>query len=304
MPLHRLSKIVLGVPDVDAATGFYDDFGLQHLGGGRFATLDGGEQMQLTQRDRRGLVEIGIGCDDPDDLARATHDLDAAGFFPERDGSDVVVTDSGSGARVRVQIAPRYAQHAAYTPQVNSPGLDHRLNERAPGGQRDGRVQPRKLGHVVVGSTNLEASEYLFVDVLGFQVSDAVRRVGKFIRCSTDHHNLMLSAAPVQFLHHTSWQVDDVDEVGRGAAQVVAADATRHAWGLGRHNIGSNFYWYLRDPAGNFAEYYSDLDVITDELNWEPKEWGGRGSTHAWGPEPPAGFFLPPDPVGSTMNGE
>ena len=41
-------------------------------------------------------------------------------------------------------------------------------------------------------------------------------------------------------------------------------------WGLGRHYIGSNFFWYLRDPAGNFAEYYADLDVIADDEPWSP----------------------------------
>ena len=39
-------------------------------------------------------------------------------------------------------------------------------------------------------------------------------------------------------------------------AAMVAADPARHVWGLGRHGIGSNYFWYLRDPAGNFAEYY------------------------------------------------
>jgi hypothetical protein len=23
----------------------------------------------------------------------------------------------------------------------------------------------------------------------------------------------------------------------------------RHVWGLGRHHIGSNFFWYLKDPG-------------------------------------------------------
>jgi hypothetical protein len=55
--------------------------------------------------------------------------------------------------------------------------------------------------------------------------------------------------------------MDDVDAVGRAVAAMVAADASRHVWGLGRHAIGSNYFWYLRDPAGNFAEYSSDLDV-------------------------------------------
>jgi hypothetical protein len=36
------------------------------------------------------------------------------------------------------------------------------------------------------------------------------------MRCSTDHHNVLVQQAPVAFLHHTSWQVDDVDEDGEG----------------------------------------------------------------------------------------
>lgn len=46
-------------------------------------------------------------------------------------------------------------------------------------------------------------------------------------------------------------------------------------WGLGRHYLGSNFFWYLKDPAGNFSEYFSDLDCIIDDELWEPGV--GRG---------------------------
>src|SRR6185437_8650579 len=91
-----------------------------------------------------------------------------------------------------------------------------------------------------------------------------------FMRCATDHHNVLIQQAPVADLHHTSWQVDDVDEVGRGASAMLAADPGRHVWGLGRHHVGSNFFWYLRDPAGNFSEYYSDLDCIVDDALWKP----------------------------------
>ena len=63
--------------------------------------------------------------------------------------------------------------------------------------------------------------------------------------------------------------MDDVDAVGCAAAAMVAADASRHVWGLGQHGIGSNYFWYLRDPAGNFAEYTSDLDVIVDDEAWK-----------------------------------
>jgi len=76
--------------------------------------------------------------------------------------------------------------------------------------------------------------------------------------------------APVSFLLHTSWELDHVDEVGRGATAMLEEHPERHTWGLGRHYLGSNFFWYLRDPAGNFSEYYSDIDCILDDQLWEP----------------------------------
>jgi catechol 2,3-dioxygenase-like lactoylglutathione lyase family enzyme len=304
MPLHRLTKIVVGVPDVAAAVPFYADFGLAHLGDGRFATTDGGEQLELASRARRGLIELGIGCDDAGDLDRISHDLASTGIAHQRHPDAVTVTDQGSGVRARISIASRYQQPPAQAPASNGPGVSQRVNERVPGTLRTAAVRPRRLGHVVVGSTDVEASERLFIGILGFQVSDAVRNVGKFVRCSTDHHNLMVSAAPAQFMHHTSWQVDDVDEVGRGAAGMLAADPARHAWGLGRHNVGGNFFWYLRDPAGNYAEYYSDLDIITEQLRWDVREWGARESVCAWGPKPPKGFFRPDDLAELMMKGD
>jgi hypothetical protein len=49
-------------------------------------------------------------------------------------------------------------------------------------------------------------------------------------------------------------------------------------WGLGRHYAGSNFFWYLKDPAGNFSEYYSDMDCIIDDQLWTPEDLeGARG---------------------------
>jgi catechol 2,3-dioxygenase-like lactoylglutathione lyase family enzyme len=302
--LHRLTRIEVGVTDLEPAIEFYSDFGLQHLGEGRFATADGGEQLWLVAGTRRRLREIGIGCDDADDLERAAHDLGAAGFAFTRDDADVLVTDPGSGVTARITIAARYDQQLLEAPATNGPGWTDRPDLPAPGGRRDGAVRPRKLGHVVLGSVDVEASERLFVDTLGFRVSDTVSGVGSFVRCSEDHHNLMVSRSPEQFLHHTSWQVDDVDEVGRGAASMVRTDRTRHVWGLGRHNIGSNFFYYLRDPSGNLAEYYSDLDIITEALKWEPGVWGPFDGSHAWGPRTPKGFYSPDDVAALMMEGD
>src|SRR5580692_2773604 len=165
-----------------------------------------------------------------------------------------------------------------------------------------GRVQPRRLGHVVVGSLDQEASQRFFTEGLGFKVSDRVPGLASFMRCSTDHHNLLVQQAPLNFLHHTAWEVDDVDEVGRGATAMLEGHPERHIWGLGRHHIGSNFFWYLKDPVGNFSEYYSDLDIILDDQLWKPSVVEGARGLYNWGPPPPPSFIQPED-LAALMTG-
>ncbi|MEU1525381.1 VOC family protein [Nocardia rhamnosiphila] len=201
-----------------------------------------------------------------------------------------------------VAIAARLEQPPAIMVPNNGPGRIDRINERAAGILRESAVRPRKLGHVVVGSTAHEASERFLVEGLGFKVSDTVRGRAAFLRCSTDHHNVLIQQAPIQFLHHTSWQVDDVDEVGRGATHMLTEHPERHVWGLGRHHIGSNFFWYLKDPAGNFSEYYSDLDAIVDDQLWRPQVWEGVKGLYNWGPPPPPSFLAPED-LAALMTG-
>lgn len=295
MSLHRLTTITIGVPDPAPVAAYYEEFGLTRVGDGRFATADGGEQLRLVAAPTRRLVELGIGADDADDLGRIARNLAGLGIASETTGDTLVTGDAGTRIRVVVRVTDRLRQPAAVASATNAPGRCDRATARADAILRDGSVRPRKLGHVVLGSTDLAASERFFIAGLGFKVSDTVAGLASFLRCTTDHHNLLVQAAPVPLLHHTSWQVDDVDEVGRGASAMLAADPSRHVWGLGRHHIGSNFFWYLRDPAGNFSEYYADLDCIVDDQLWSPGVWEGMKGLYNWGPPPPPSFLAPDD---------
>ena len=295
MALHRLTSITIGVPDVATTGAYYEEFGLGALGDGRFVTRDGGNQLRLVVTPHRRLCELGVGAEDQDDLGRVAANLARLDIPHERTAGSVVATDTGTGVRVEVRIAERIRQNDTRAPELNRPGTPARLNARAEAVLRDAAVKPRKLGHVVLGSTDLAATERFFIAGIGFKVSDTIAGLASFLRCSTDHHNLLVQPAPVQLLHHTSWQVDDVDEVGRGAAALIARDPSRHVWGLGRHHIGSNFFWYLRDPAGNFTEYYADLDCILDDQLWKPGVWDAAKSLSSWGPPVPSSFLAPDD---------
>ncbi len=302
MPLHRLTAITIGVPDVEATAAYYTEFGLTPLGGHAFATSDGGEQFRITRSTQRKLVEIGIGVDDPDDLDRVERQVAALELPSERTGDSLSVVEPIAGFTAVVSIAPRITQDRVEPPLYNGPGRVDRPNGRAPGIEREGSVNPHKLGHVVIGSTDQAATQRFFTDGIGFKISDTVPSLAAFMRCSTDHHNVLVQQAPLNFLHHTSWQVDDVDEIGRGATKMLEGNPERHVWGLGRHHIGSNFFWYLKDPAGNFSEYYSDLDCIVDDALWKPGVWEGAKGLYNWGPPPPPSF-LKPDDLAALMTG-
>jgi catechol-2,3-dioxygenase len=297
MALHRMNSVTVGVPDVEAAAAFYRDFGLAETQPGVFATPDGGDQLRLVRTPVRRLVEVSIGAEDPDDIARVASRLGALGVVCERTASAVSAVDAGSGVNVRVEIAPPIVQEPARATKYNGPGRIDRegRSPRLRAGDAPAAARPRKLGHVVVGSLDIDASNRFFIEGIGFKISDTVKGLAHFMRCSKDHHNLLVQKAPVRFLHHTSWQVQDVDEIGLGAHALLSKDPSRHVWGFGRHHIGSNFFWYFRDPAGNFSEYYSDLDVIVDDQLWKPEVFEGMRSLYSWGPPPPASFLRPDD---------
>lgn len=302
MSLHALLSVTIGVPNVAETAAYYADFGLVPGADGWFSTTDAGRQLRLVPAPVRRLVDLRVGVDDPDDLARAAAGLSRLGIGAERRGDRLETAEPASGARVALEVAPRTRQAPVPPTPYNGPGRLDRPDTRAPGFSRDERVRPRKLGHAVLGSTDVQRSTSFFTDGLGFKVSDRIKGVGAFMRCSTDHHNVLVLAAPVSFLHHTSWQVDDVDDVGRGAAAMLEGSPERHVWGLGRHYAGSNFFWYLKDPAGNFSEYYSDMDCIIDDQLWTPQDLEGARGLFAWGPPPPPSFLAPED-LAAMMTG-
>lgn len=301
MAIHGLGSMTLGVPRVDEARQFYREFGLTESAPGTFASRDGGEQLHVVERPVRQLVEVTLAADDPDDLARiadaaTAHDLEVThhGATHDEYGS-VSVVEPVVGIRVRAAMRDRITQSPNETPPMNGPGNTVRDGDRAPAIFAEGPAAPRRLGHVLWGTPDIAASKRFLVDVLGFRLSDEAAGIIAFLRCSPDHHNVGLMSSPVPFFHHSSWQVDDVDEIGRGAHHLITGDPMCSVWGLGRHFLGSNLFWYFRDPAGNFAEYFADLDQIGDDDAWIARDWAADKSLYAWGPPVPRDFVEPPD---------
>jgi hypothetical protein len=295
MALHRLQSLTIGVPDADPVSSYYREFGLTSSNGVEFDTKYGGQQLRLTEAATRRATDVYVGADDLADLECARVALVAAGHEVQFDGSSLVATEPHTNLRVHLNLEPRHVQPQSGAEVYNHPGAPTRSSARAPAVLRTTGVRPNKLGHFVVTSTDYVATARFFSDLIGFKVSDYIAGAGVFLRCSTDHHNLLVLSGPAVYLHHTAWEVDDVDDVGRGGSAMIDGHPERHLWGLGRHHAGSNFFWYLRDPAGNYSEYYADLDYIPESVEWIPESHEGPRGLYNWGPEPPADFLRPSD---------
>ena len=87
----------------------------------------------------------------------------------------------------------------------------------------------------------------------------------------SDHHMIALAKSGGPGLHHLSWDVASINEVGLGAMQ-MADKGYSAGWGLGRHVLGSNYFHYVRDPWGSWCEYSSDIDYIPADHDWKSGE--------------------------------
>jgi catechol 2,3-dioxygenase-like lactoylglutathione lyase family enzyme len=233
---------------------------------------------------------IGVGADARSDLDDIEERLSGLGFASGREDvggeSQLVAVEPVTGVRLEIAVTPRLPREVA-PPRGGVPDRSDLVPRE--------EVWPVRLGHVVMGMPDIAAGERFFIDGLGMHLSDYVIG-GAFMRFETDHHNIVVVPAPVTVLHHTAWKVRSVDEIGYGGAQMVRSHPERHAWGLGRHAASANYFWYLKDPAGAFAEYYySEMDELADTPTfWDPVPGGDELPTAVWS-SPPVDVALIPE---------
>ena len=298
MALHRLTSITLGVPDIPASAAFFEDFGLVGDGASRrFSTRDGGEQVELIEAPTRRLDRLGVGAEHVDDLTRiaARADRSTTTQIVESSPDRLALREPVTGLLVEVTVADAYATGSS-THTFNRPGTEpERIDTPADSVLAHDPVRPSNLTHVVYSTPDQPTTLEFFTGVLGFEISDQIPGIIAFARCGNVHHNVAIQAGPVAYPHHIAFEVDDIDDVVRGGQHMVDADPDRHMWGVGRHAIGSNWYWYLREPGGTFVEYTADIDRISAQDLYRPKDWKGHEFLYSFGPPPPPEFLEPAD---------
>ena len=142
-------------------------------------------------------------------------------------------------------------------------------------------------------------------EVLGLRLSD---RSGDFVAFlhgahGSDHHLVAFVKSDAPGLHHSSWDVGGLDEVGWGGERMRAAGYGR-GWGVGRHVLGSNYFYYVGDPWGSFAEYSFDIDHVPHDLEWQSGDHHPDDSFYLWGPPVPDYFVVNTESPGTLAGNE
>jgi catechol 2,3-dioxygenase-like lactoylglutathione lyase family enzyme len=298
MAVKSLLHYALEVPDPGAGEKFYRAFGLVDApGAGQALHLRPPrverEAVMLYGGAKKRLHHLAFGA--PGDELEATREsLKRAGVReidppPGAPEGGVWVRDpDGNLVNVRDERAP--APPADPPLVLNSPGHAPRQGVRGCP-DRDVDARPRRLGHVLLFSGDLPRQIDFYTRVLGLRLSDTSQSIIAFLRCTTDHHNLALLASRGPGFHHGSFEVGSIDEIGMASQRMLDAGCPP-GWGVGRHVIGSNFFYYVRDPWGSWAEYFHDLDYIPEQCAWEPRDFPEEDAIYRWGPPIPADFGL------------
>ncbi|MGH7329507.1 MAG: VOC family protein, partial [Polyangiaceae bacterium] len=202
------------------------------------------------------------------------------------DGDGIWFRDP-DGNLVQIAIAPNRSPGSKTSMQTRVVSEGER---GAPEGPQ--RVTPRRLGHTLLFSPDVLRSVAFYERFLGLRLSDRSGEIVAFMHTprGSDHHILAFGKSDRPGFHHASFELESVDEIGIGA-MYMQAHGHNEGWGFGRHYIGSNYFYYVRDPWGSFAEYFCDIDYIPEGCAWKGRDVPAEHALYVWGPPPPDYFF-------------
>lgn len=303
-----LAHLIFERPDLDCAEAFLTDFGLQRVERTRqrllLRTCSSAPYCHRLERGPEARF-LGAGFTVPTraELARLAEVEGASPIEP--------VDLPGGGERVRlrdpagfvVEVVHGQAPAGELPSRAPIPFNVGHERRRINGGQRPPGEPPEllHLGHVLIEVPRFQETCGWYTRHLGFVPSDVqVFADGSaavvFLRLDrgetpTDHHTLAIVQGVMPRYGHAAYEVVDADAVGMGQ-RVLRDRGWEHAWGIGRHILGSQIFDYWADPWGEKLEHYCDGDLFTADQPFGVHPVSAEGMAQ-WGPPMPRSFTKP-----------
>lgn len=303
-----LAYLVFERPDLDKAERFLLDFGLTVAT--RTAdtlylrsTSSAPYCYRVHKSDKPRFVGMGFTVDSRQDLDKLAR-LPGAGAIEKvvhPGGGECVVLKDPSGFVVEVIHGQQQVSELPHRRPLdwNLEGAVQRINRT----QRPAAQPPEviRLGHCVIEVADYQATSAWYTQHLGLIPSDVqVLPDGSpavtFFRLDlgdipADHHTLAMAQGFMARYSHSAFELVDADAVGMGQ-RVLRERGWKHAWGLGRHILGSQIFDYWNDPWGDKHEHYCDGDLFTADHPMGVHAVS-RDAMAQWGQPMPASFTRP-----------
>lgn len=293
--VHSMDTFNMAVPDLEEARRFYARFGLdvrEEGGGLGLYTFDHPHRWGLlSEGPRKALGHLSFGIFE-DDVQRFRDRLQQAGVErldpPPGFESNGIWFKDCNGLPVELRVAEKSSPNEKSSVEhlIGGPG-----QRGAPARGTVPDVRPRRLAHILIFVRDVAESIAFYSRVLGLRLSDESGGVVAFMHGvhGSDHHMVAFAKSEAPGLHHCSWDVPSIQDIGLGAMHMADSGYSK-GWGLGRHVLGSNYFHYVRDPWGSYAEYSCDIDYIPVGMDWNGASHPIENSFYLWGPEPPKDF--------------
>lgn len=303
--ITSLQHIALAIPDMKVGVDFYEAFGLESVDRPNHVAMRcvGRDQDQIVlietgQKRKFHHFSLGTTAGGLEAIAARLQDRGIARLDPPYAGAPAGLwfrDPEGSLVNVQVAEAADFVRDAN-APLKNRPGLNARLGEKGCP-PFDIQPRPRRMGHFILFAKDVIAQSRFYCEVLGLKLSDRiVDGFAAFMRTSgdSDHHVVALLKSAAPGFHHVSFEMGDIDEAGVAATRLLSK-GYKHAWGPGRHGVGSNYFQYFRDPWNGMAEYFHDIDYIPEQSVWEAQEWTKKDGMFLWSAD-----GMPPEDFGTN----
>ncbi|WP_027214108.1 VOC family protein [Burkholderia sp. WSM2232] len=290
--VHSIDHFALNVPSIADAERFYTAFGLDVARGDagelELRAADGRRWARILPAAGKSLAYLSFNCFDYDlDTLRAQTRAAGAGFVAG-DGIGFWFHDP-DGNLIQVKAGPKTSPSSKTPHGIEGTPADRRGNCARSAVKQ---VRPNRLSHVLLFSPDVPRALDFYSAALGLRLSDRSLDIIAFTHAphGSDHHLVAFAKSSARGWHHAAWDVDDVNRVGEGAAQMAAAGFAK-GWGTGRHVLGSNYFHYVEDPWGSFCEYSADIDFISAGHTWAAGDFAPEDSLYLWGPPVPDNFI-------------
>jgi len=295
-------------PDLDQAEEFLLNFGLKrsHRTADRLYMrgTDSAQYLHVTHLGPPKFLGFAFYVDSMDDLEKMSQTPGASKIED--------MNEPGGGKRVVVKEPNGYDIELVYgiEPLPELPVTrDVKLNWGTEKYRRTGDLvrihagpsEVKRIAHGVFMTTDYKKTQKWFEDMLGFIPSDSIydgdksNVIASFNRADrgpeyVDHHIFLCLQGEKTGMNHVSFEVQSIDDVMLGHEHLKSKNKYEHAWGIGRHVLGSQVFDYWKDPWGRIHEHWTDTDVLNNQAvtNYLSAE---EGLNSQWGEPAPEAFI-------------